>query len=448
MARLRPRELWRAAGDDPLFSLFLVTVALTLLRARDLPGLDVGQARVVPSDVALAALLAGIATRLSRARDAARSSRSLAAAAAAFGLWILVTALPNGSDAIIGATKLVELGVLALAAIVVLDRPERVRTFLVVLVAFTVAAVAWAVVGFVERPGARQASFTGEHDLAALSTLALALGFAGLHERAHRLGRLPLVAGIAGAIGISLGAALASLLGLYLAVVAIGVAAATRRALTRQATVAMLLVTAAVTASTLTLRSGELGFLGQWFGPAPEEPGQYAASWSQRLVYAYVGTRVFIDHPVVGTGWYPLLPPKEFARYLPDARRRFSDQPARYFPAADAAYVPQQAYDQVLYELGAVGAALLLATGVAAASRAAVATRGWPSGDPDAYVSYLPAAWLAALVGTLAGAALFGGTPIAALFWLTLGAVGGIAALAPLRAGSARARVGAVAAVP
>ena len=66
------------------------------------------------------------------------------------------------------------------------------------------------------RTRGRRRAFLGEHDLAALSTVALVVGLAALYAR-HRLGRLPLVAGIVGALGIMLGAALASLLGLYLA---------------------------------------------------------------------------------------------------------------------------------------------------------------------------------------------------------------------------------------
>ena len=83
-------------------------------------------------------------------------------------------------------------------------------------------------------------------------------------------------------------------------------------------------------------------------------PGSTAGSWSSRLIFAYVGGRVFLDHPVLGTGWYGELPPEEYAQYLPDAHARFPDQPANYFPPADGTYIPQQAYDQVLYLLGIV----------------------------------------------------------------------------------------------
>ena len=124
------------------------------------------------------------------------------------------------------------------------------------------------------------------------------------------------------------------------------------------------------------------------------------------------------------------LPPSEYARFLPDTRKRFSDQPARYFPKADGTLIPQQAYDQVLYQLGLVGAVSLLALGIAAVRDASRAARRWRQADADELAAYLPAGWLASLAGALAGAALFGGTPMAALFWLTLGLVAAVASLA------------------
>jgi len=90
-------------------------------------------------------------------------------------------------------------------------------------------------------------------------------------------------------------------------------------------------------------------------------------------------------------------------------------------------YVPQQTYDQVLYELGAVGALLFLVLGALTARTALDVGRRWPRGDPDELAAYLSVAWVAALAGGLAGAALFGGIPFAAVFWLTLG----VAALGP-----------------
>jgi hypothetical protein len=81
----------------------------------------------------------------------------------------------------------------------------------------------------------------------------------------------------------------------------------------------------------------------------------------------------------------------------------------------------------VLYELGLVGAALFLALAVVTVRGVIGFARAWPPGRTDAGLAYLPLAWVASLAGALAGAALFGGIPITAIFWFTLG----VAALAP-----------------
>jgi hypothetical protein len=181
-----------------------------------------------------------------------------------------------------------------------------------------------------------------------------------------------------------------------------------------------------VTAGTLGLRSGELGFLQSWFGPPPETPGQYAASWSHRLVYAYIGGRVFLDNPLVGTGWEGELPPPDYTQYLADARERFDDQPPHYFPPEDDTFIPQQTYDQVLMQLGLLGAAVFLVLGTLTVRRSLAAARHWRRGRFEEQAS-IPVGWVAAIGGALAGAALFGGSPLAALFWLTIG----VAAAAP-----------------
>ena len=123
--------------------------------------------------------------------------------------------------------------------------------------------------GFAQHPGSRQASFLGEHDLAALSTACLVVGLAALHCR-HRLSRLPLVAGIVGCLGIVLGAALASLLGLYLAAAALIVIAAFAASLRLRPVVDHRARRARATGATYALRAGELGFLQQWFAPGRE----------------------------------------------------------------------------------------------------------------------------------------------------------------------------------
>jgi hypothetical protein len=242
-------------------------------------------------------------------------------------------------------------------------------------------------------------------------------------ERRAGTGRRATAAIVVGAVGVSLGAALASLVGLYLSALAlVGIAVALGTLRPRPLAVTIVVVVL-VTGATLLLRSGELGFLQEWFGKPAERPGQYAASWSQRLIYVYVGGRIFLGRPVFGTGWWGELPPRTFVEYLPDARRRFPDQPARYFPPASRPFVPQQTYDQVLYELGLAGAAALAALFAGLLARCVTVAR-----RARDRLAYLPAAWLASLVGALAGGALFGGSPLTTVFWLTIGVV----AAAPL----------------
>jgi hypothetical protein len=418
---------WRSELRDPVFALFLVTALVSLIRAPDQPSFDVGASgtvvSVTPTDVLLLALLVAVGVRIARGARPTREAWPVLLGGLAFAGWLALSSLPNGSSAVVAAGKLVELGVLTLAASLVLARVAQLRLIVVGLVAFTVVGAIWAIVEFIVS-GRRAAAFLGEHDLATLSTLALMVWLITLVRPAPDLGRIPLVAGAAGAVGITLGASFASLLGLYAAAGALLLLARLRHSLRLRAVLLTLLTCAAITAGTLTIRSDNLGFLTAWFGDAETaEPGATAGSWSQRLIYAYIGGRIFLDNPVVGTGWYGELPPEEYREYLPDAQRRFEGQPDHYFPQPDGTFIPQQAYDQVLFELGLVGAALLLLLGAASAWAALRTARRWRDGAGHADVGYVPATWLLTVVGALAGTALFGGTPLAALFWLVLGVV-------------------------
>jgi hypothetical protein len=297
------------------------------------------------------------------------------------------------------------------------------------LVSFGVVAIAWGAVEFVIDGGKRQGSFMGEHDLAALATMILVFGLAHVFASDRRPPAVALVGIGAGTIGIVLGASLASVLGLYIGAAAMVGLALRRRDLRRRAVVATLVICTAVTAGTYGVRSADLGFLQAWFGPPPETPSQYAASWSQRLIFVYIGGRVFLDNPILGTGWEGELPPSDYAQYLPDARERYSDQPLHYFPQEDETFIPQQTYDQVLYQLGLVGAALFLALAALAVRGAMIAGRRPQPGEPWGAQAFVPVAWLSTLGGAVAGAALYGGSPLAALFWLTLGIVAAAPAL-------------------
>jgi hypothetical protein len=416
--------VWRELRSKR-FALLLVTLACCLVRARDQPSLDVAigstQASIVPADVLLVVLALVALRELARHSSAFRLGLA-PVAAVAFCLLILATGAANGATAFVSGAKVVELVALGLGVVVLLRTADQFEAIVDVLILFTAAADLVGVLEFV-RSGGRQASFLGEHDFAAIATLPLLYGLARV--LVGQRGPRTALTIVLGALGCILGAALASLLGLYLGAAALLAVAAAGRRLTLPRLAVVTGVVAVVTAGTLVIRAGDLGFLQSWFGKPASRPGQYASSWSQRLIYAYVGEKVFTAHPLLGTGWYGELPPREFTAYLPAARARFPDQPANYFPPADRPFIPQQTWDQILYELGIVGALTMLALLVSLA-RAALHTVRRGVG----VAASIPAAWLAASIGALAGEGLFGGTPLAATFWLVAGVVLALSATA------------------
>ena len=435
MLRRPQQEPWLPARDVP-FLVFLAAVAASMVRTVDQPDVALSLAgteiTVVPTDLVLVALGSLCLLRFLGRGALPQPARAITATAALFFGWLLVTSAAHGADAFVGAAKLLEYGVLGLGAVLFVRRRRQVWLLATVLVAVTVVGVVDVAIDFARDPGVRHGGFLGAHDFAALATMCLTLGLAGLYATGQARKRFSILAGTVGALGLIFPAPFASLLGLYLAAAALVGVAWRRGQVTRSAvaiTAATLLV---VTAGVFGLRTGDAGFVKEVTGSTDEaNPAANASGWSQRLIYAYVGGRVFLDNPIVGTGWYGELPPSEYARYLDDARARFPDQPPGYFPQPDATFIPQQTYDQVLFELGLVGAVLFLALAVAVGRTAWRVARDWPVDGADAQLAYLPVAWAASLAGALAGAALFGGIPLAAVFWLTLGVVALMPSLAP-----------------
>lgn len=422
MARLRHLALWTQLRS-PQWSLLLAALLFSLLRATDQPSVGVGiggtTASIVPADVLLAALAIVAAAALARGRSAAGAALMGLTAAAFCGL-IVVTGALNGAVAFVAAGKVVEPAALGLALAILLRTRAQFDSIIELLLLLTIAADVVGLIHFVANGGGRQSSFLGEHDFAAVAALPLLYGLVLLTDRNSARAWIAIVAGGTGCI---LGAALASLLGLYLGAAVLLLVVTLHRRLTLRHLAVTVAVVVAVTGGTLALRNSELGFLQSWFGKPPSRPGQYASSWSQRLIFAYIGGRIFLAKPLFGTGWYGDLPPKTFVAYLPDARRRYSDQPSRYFPRADEPFIPQQTFDEVLYELGAAGGLALLAFFVAIGRAVAQSARRGATA-----VRSLPAAWFAATIGALAGEGLFGGTPLAATLWLVAGIAAAFAA--------------------
>lgn len=406
-----------------IIALFGVATALGLVRAIDQPSVTVSVhgtgVSIVPADLGYLALTIAL---LLVAREpliaAVRRSPLLVGAASLFSLWLLATAAHNGLSPVVSGVRVVEPAALGLAAIALLDSEDRLAALADLALAMTLLADIVGLYDYLAHGGGRVESFLGTHDFSALATLPLLVVLAGLFAPGRWDLRTRWVAGVAGCLGLALTAAFASLVSLLLGVVVLFGLAWRHRRLALRPVVQTLLIVAVVVASTLSLRHNDLGFVYKWAGKTEASKGQFESSWSQRLIYAYIGGRIFLDSPVTGTGWWGEPPPSTFAQYVPAARRRFPDNPFRYFPPTNRAFIPQQTYDEVLYELGLIGAVLLLAVFVAAGRSALGASLRAARGSA---LDYLPALWLAALIGALAGEGLFGGIPLTALLWLTLG---------------------------
>jgi O-Antigen ligase len=427
----RRRLSWRPSRDIP----FLVLCIAIVLGTRRAPaqasftfsslGTEIS---LTATDFAFLVLAAFIGARLLGKAKLPEPARALTVAAGAFAAWLLISSAMNGVEPLVGAVKLLEYAVVALGAVLFIQHRWQLWALVGLIVGITSFAVVQALYDSGFDLGYRLSSYMGAHELAAIGTLSLSYGVASLHSRRREVPWLPWIALAAGAAATVLGAALASLLGMYLAFAALTALAGVRRSIRWPAVAATVAIAAAVTAGALSMRGGDLGFVQ---GSDTALSAERAGSWSQRLIYAYIGGRVFLANPILGTGWYGELPPKEYARFVPDARRTFPDQPPTYFPRADQDFIPQQTYDQILFQLGLLGAVLfLVVAGLAVRTAVHVGVR-WPRGGPSETAAYLPAAWLAAMAGALAGEALFGGIAIATYFWLVLGIVALMPSLMP-----------------
>ena len=138
--------------------------------------------------------------------------------------------------------------------------------------------------------------------------------------------------------------------------------------------------------ASLSLRSGDLGaFLRSvGIGEKQEDTFGNAASWNERLIDAYIGGRIFLDNPIVGTGWHGELPPERVrrassptrARASPTSRDATSRRGRRVHPAADVRPGAVRARDRRRAALPRRSAFVTVRT-------ACAWRRRWPRGDPD-----------------------------------------------------------------
>jgi O-antigen ligase len=333
---------------------------------------------------------------------------------------------------LVTAAKFAEYAVLAPAVPLLLRARRDVALLFWTIAAWSVAGTGWGLLQFSglvdefegRRPLQREPSFLGIHDLAALSGAALALGLAvlalGPATRNERL--LGWIAGASGAIGLVLSSAVAGALGIALAATAALVVATRRHVLTLARAAALVAVAVVVGAGVLLMRSGDvtsfIRFLG--IGHEPKKTADVESSVHRSLL-AYIGVRIFADHPILGVGWQGSEEEGNYGPYLGAAHRRFPDEPAVAFPSPQHAWGVQNAYLQTLTDMGLVGFALLvvlLLSGLVLGLRAALRA------PPEiAFLGLVGVLWILVATGVWNGLGLVAGIPLDALTWLSFGLV-------------------------
>lgn len=438
MARIAtlPRPVWRAlvpAGALPVI----------FLHSDYQPRIDVGLGSttvgIYLSDIAVLAVV--VAALLAGVREGwapLRVGRLLWLLGVPFlALVLAATAYPllwqehyRFLTHLVTAAKFCGYALLAPALPLLLRRREDSLPLLWAAAGWSACATGWGLLQFAglvsefegERALQREPSFLGIHDFAALSGAAFALSFAILvfARPAPRERTLGIVAGAAGAIGLVLSGAITGFVGVALAGIAVLGVAARRRQLTTKRASVLIGSSIVVVLGILLIRGGEIRRIVEGLETAPsvERPVE---SYVHRTLLAYIGIRIFLDHPVLGVGWQGSGELENYEPYLADAHRRFPGVAAVAFPSPKHPWGVQNAYLQTLSDLGILGLIALLAlfvVGLVLGLR--VSLRAPPGVCTAALAGPL---WLLVAAGVWNGLGLVAGIPLEALTWLGFGLV-------------------------
>jgi O-antigen ligase len=327
---------------------------------------------------------------------------------------------------LVSAAKFSWYAALAVAVPLLVERRRDLDVLLKALVLWSGAATGWGLLQFLglvnefegKRPGQREPSFVGIHDFAALSGAALALGLAGLALGPRRplAQRWSIAALVVGGLGLVVSGALTGVGGVWVAAAAILLLARRIRPLGIRPVLATLAILVVVSVGTATMRAEAIGRFAEFLGIRDKTAQTGVESYSHRTLLAYIGAKIWLDHPIAGVGFQGSSERWAYEPHLEAAHRRFPDQPDEAFPSPEHEWGVQNLYVQVLADFGLLGFAILLALFGAAFATAIRGARASP-------VPLLGLALLLVAAGVWAGIGLVPGIPVAALTWLALGLV-------------------------
>ncbi len=389
----------------------------------------------------LAVIVTGLAALVAGLREGfgpLRSGALVGGASAAFLAMTFASVFtPLASDRayawrthLVSAGKFAEYALLALSVPLLVRRRRDLDLVLGVFVAWSVAASLLALVQFfgwrvlgAYPAGRRQPSFLGHHDFAALSGGAAALAAVSIAlGRTWRVPRrLAIPAGVAGVVGLVLAGATGGAIGFAAGVGAAAVVSRLRGLLTLRRLAGLAAIVAVVGAGVVGIRGRDFEDFLRFLGVRQKTTAAQAGvqTYAQHTLLAYIGWRIFLDHPAIGVGWQGSSEYSAYGPQLAAAHREFPSSSPLSFPSPERPYGVQNAFVQALADMGVVGFALLLAffaAGLFLAGRAAF--RGPPETAGPALLAGL---WLLTAMGIWTALGLVAGIPLDGLTWLALG---------------------------
>jgi O-Antigen ligase len=425
----------RSRAADGLALVPAAALPLIFLHVRYQPEVTLGPLSVYASDLAvaavvLAALVAGWRFGFGPVLRPWPLWGTAAALLTLFAISCFWRPLEDTTKHLVTAAKVVEYALLAPALVLLFRRRLQVDRFLWVFVAWGTAASGWAVLQFLgvvnefegRRPGQLEPSFLGNIDFAATSGAVLAVGLAGVALGLRNRGYV--VAVVAGTIGVAIAAQVLAYGGVVLMAIACVLFGVRAHSLTRGRVATIVVATLLAGAGVLALRSYDttnfLRFLG--IKPATANSSQTVQTGSQRAMLAYIGLRIWLDHPVLGVGFERSA--NRYQPYLAAAKRKFP-QAAEAYPSPAHPWGIQVLWIQLLADTGVVGFALGVATFVLGGLDA------WRARPGAAIVGAVALGWILVAVGAWTGLGIVAGIPLQAVTWFGFGlaavAAGGLA---------------------
>jgi O-antigen ligase len=226
----------------------------------------------------------------------------------------------------------------------------------------------------------------------------------------------------AGTVGMIIAGSISAMLGLATALAGVGMYLLVRgRGGARRTIVAAVIVLALVAAGSLAIRNADLNAYAHFLGTTRADTANpnKVQTYAHRTTLAWIGYRIWRDHPLLGVGWLGSDDAWAYMPVVPAAEKRFPNESPLAFPSPTRSYGVQLVYVQALADLGPIGLLAWLAPFGAALL---LAVRGLRSAAPPTrFPAAIAATWTLFLLWCWTAVGFVAGLPIDALQWLALG---------------------------